>query len=92
MSQRSSRWHSKRVVEASDETVAQVGRKDRHGNVNVMVEGNSGYANTAERIAGKFHEKITRALTMKPCRIIDPSNLQVVCAECHLDKTIKERK
>ena len=23
---------------------------------------------------------------------IDPSNLQVVCAECHLDKTIKERK
>lgn len=23
---------------------------------------------------------------------IDPANLQVVCAECHMDKTIKERK
>ena len=75
MSQRSSRWHAKRVVEASDETVQQVGRKDRHGNVKVMVEGNSGYANTAERIAGKLQDTITRALTMKPCRIIDPSTV-----------------
>ena len=75
MRKRSSRWHSNRVVEASDETVQQVGRKDRHGNVKVMAEGNSGYANTAERVASKFQEKINRALSMRPCRIIDPSTI-----------------
>lgn len=69
------RWRAKRTIEASGETVFQVGRKDRHGNVNVMVEGNSQYRNTGTSVAHKLQEQINRAVTMRPCRIIDPATV-----------------
>lgn len=75
MKKRSSRWHANRVVEASDETVVQVGRKDRHGNVKVMAVGNSGHYNTAANVARNLQHTINRALHMRPCRIIDPSTI-----------------